>query len=152
MESYFLRFSIIVRSNLPIKDVLHKVDHSGGLSKWSMELIEYEIKYDLRKAIRANALADFVIELPCGAEGVECLNDPIWTLHVDGASSSEKQGVGLVLRGPKGMSVSKEVKLVSRLELAKKADLKSLRVYSNLLVQQINGEYDVQDSTLKKYE
>lgn len=54
------------------------------------------------------------------------------TLHIDGASGVEKQGAGLVVRGPEGMGVSKVVKfkfpvtnniaeyeiLIARLELA----------------------------------
>lgn len=43
--------------------------------------------------------------------------------------------------------------LTSALELAKKIDIRTLKAYSdsNLLVQQMNREYDVRDLMLKKY-
>lgn len=43
--------------------------------------------------------------------------------------------------------------LISGLELARRVDIHTLKEYSdsNLLVQQMNGEYEVRDLTLKKY-
>lgn len=86
---------------------------------------------------------------------------------MDGASGPEKQGVGLVIKGPEGLEVPKSVKfsfpvtsnvaeykaLISGLELARKVDVWMLNAYSdsNLLVQQMNGEYDIRDPMLKKY-
>lgn len=43
--------------------------------------------------------------------------------------------------------------LLEGLELVRKADVKSLAVYSdpNLLIQQMNREYNIRDATLKQY-
>ncbi len=43
---------------------MKKVDHSGRLSKWCIELDEYDITYGPKKAIKAQALADFIAEVP----------------------------------------------------------------------------------------
>lgn len=34
LKPYFLRFFVIVRSNIPIRDILRKIDHWGQISKW----------------------------------------------------------------------------------------------------------------------
>lgn len=152
---------IIVRNNLLVKDILTKVDHSSRLSKWCIELTEFDSKYEPRKAIKSQALANFMLELPRGAEETE----PIRTL--EWASRADRKWAGLVLQGLEGMKVTKSIKfsflvtnnvaeyetLMSGLELAERVQIKSLQVYSdsNLLVQQMNGEYDIKDPTLKKY-
>lgn len=109
------------------------------------------MKYEPRETIKAQAFTDFIAELPQGTKELSCLNNPVWTLHVDEATGIETQGDRLVLKGPKGMEVSKVVKfsfpvtnnivkyksLILGLELARKTDVQSLKAYSdsNLLVQ-----------------
>lgn len=75
LKSYVLGFSIIVQSNLPIKDVLRKVDHLGRLLKWCIELIDYDMKYRPREAIKAQATKDFIAEVPLGTEAESFLNN-----------------------------------------------------------------------------
>ena len=43
---------------------MNKVDHSGRPSKWCIELSEYDITYEPKKAIKAQALANFIAEVP----------------------------------------------------------------------------------------
>lgn len=167
LKPYFLGLPIIVHTNLPVKVILTKLDHSGRLSKWCFELTEFDIKYESRKTIKSQALADFILELPQGTEEAipTCL--PEWTLHIDGALGVKRKGAVLVLRGPERMKATKAIKfsflvtnnvteyevLISGLELAGIVQVKSLKVYSdsNLLVQQMNGKYEVKNATLKKY-
>ena len=46
----------------PLKQILQRPDASGRLLKWSIELSEFHIVYKPRMAIKAQALADFVVE------------------------------------------------------------------------------------------
>ncbi|WP_248789472.1 hypothetical protein, partial [Escherichia coli] len=64
---------------------MRKVDHSGRLSKWCIELGEYDITYEPRKAIKAQALADFIAEVPFAESDQFNLgkSEPEWTLFVD---------------------------------------------------------------------
>lgn len=119
------------------------------------------------KAIKSQALTDFILELPRGTEETipACARE--WTLHVNGVSGAERKGAGLVLQGPEGMEVIKAIKfsflvtnniaeyeaLISGLELVGRVQIKSLKIYSdsNLLFQQMNGEYEVKNPTLKRY-
>ena len=41
---------------------MHSPKASGRLVKWAIELGEFDIKYKPRTAIKAQALADFVVE------------------------------------------------------------------------------------------
>lgn len=47
----------------PLKTVLRKADLSTRISKWSLELGNFDIRYEPRTAIKGQALADFIAEL-----------------------------------------------------------------------------------------
>ena len=46
----------------PLKILFRNADFSGRISKWAVELGQYDIKYQLRTAIKAQVLADFIIK------------------------------------------------------------------------------------------
>ncbi|XP_077219762.1 uncharacterized protein LOC143853952 [Tasmannia lanceolata] len=62
LRPYFQAHTIKVLTDQPLRQVLHKPDTSGRLVKWAMELIEFDIRYMPRPAIKAQVLADFVAE------------------------------------------------------------------------------------------
>ncbi len=101
-----------VRSTVPLQDVIRKVDHSGRLSKWCIDLGEDNITYEPRRAIKAQALADFIVEVleTEGTLGDLRSDEAEWTLFIDGALGSEHQGAGVILCGPEGMEASKSIK------------------------------------------
>jgi len=75
--------------DLPVKQVLKKLDTSSRLVKWTMELAEYEILYEPQGPIKAQALADFVAELtiPQSIDDIHKTNKGSkerWLISVDG--------------------------------------------------------------------
>ncbi|XP_050920524.1 uncharacterized protein LOC127138172 [Lathyrus oleraceus] len=71
--------------------------------KWSLELSEFDIQYESRKALKAQALADFVAEMthcPTPAESAHK-----WTIFVDGASSTSGSGAGIILENEEGILI-----------------------------------------------
>ena len=60
---YFLAHTIIVRTDQPVKQLLGRPDMAGRMLKWSLELSEFNIQYESRKAIKAQDLADFIVEM-----------------------------------------------------------------------------------------
>ena len=46
----------------------------GRMLKWSLELSEFDIQYEIRKALKALVMADFVIE-------ITALNPPTGKAH-----------------------------------------------------------------------
>ncbi|XP_057463838.1 uncharacterized protein LOC130753679 [Actinidia eriantha] len=59
---YFQAHPISVYTEFPIKAILMKADLTGRLSKWSLELGQYDISFLPRAAIKGQVLADFVAE------------------------------------------------------------------------------------------
>jgi hypothetical protein len=60
---YFLCHPIIVRTNQPIWQVLHKTDLAGRMMTWAVELSQYDKSYEPRQAIKAQVLAEFLAEM-----------------------------------------------------------------------------------------
>jgi hypothetical protein len=63
LRPYFQCHPIMVRTNQPIRQILHKPDLAGRMMTWAVELSQYDISYEPRQAIKAQALADFVAEM-----------------------------------------------------------------------------------------
>ncbi|XP_057465711.1 uncharacterized protein LOC130755326 [Actinidia eriantha] len=59
---YFQAHPISVYTEFPLKAILMKADLTGRLSKWSLELGQYDISFLPRAAIKGQVLADFVAE------------------------------------------------------------------------------------------
>ena len=62
LRPYFLSHPINVLTDQPLKNVLLKPDQSGRLVKWAVELSEYDIHFQPRTAIKAQALENFILE------------------------------------------------------------------------------------------
>ena len=88
---------------------------SGRMVKWSIELNEYGLEFRARKSVKAQAFADFVAECSfqksqktehqsapvCGDQVEEAQRQSeVWSIYVDGSSSPENSGVGILLVGP----------------------------------------------------
>ena len=62
LRPYFSAYKVVVLTNQPLKQILERAGVSGRLVKWSVELTEFEIEYAPRPAIKAQVLADFLVE------------------------------------------------------------------------------------------
>ncbi|GKV04476.1 hypothetical protein SLEP1_g16631 [Rubroshorea leprosula] len=159
-----LRYPIVEKAALAV--ILQKPECSGRLIKWAVELGEFEITFQQRSVIRAQALADFIVECtPCPSTSNLEPND--WTLYVDGASSSKGSGAGALLIGPEGYRSEHALKfnfdatnnmaeyeaLLLGLQLALELKISAIQVYSDsqLVVNQINSICEVVDPVMVKY-
>ncbi|XP_073298466.1 uncharacterized protein [Primulina huaijiensis] len=134
---------------------------SGRLIKWITELGEYDIQYEPRTSIKAQALADFL------AETVHQENEDPWKVYVDGSSSKEGSGVWVVLISPAGEEVKLAVRLdfrasnneaeyeavLARLRAAMNVGATRVLIFSDsqLVAQQMKEAYDVKDEKLIEY-
>ena len=66
LRHYFQRRDIKVITNQPLKKILHKPNLSGRLINGTVELSQFNISYEPRKAIKAQALSDFIVECSFG--------------------------------------------------------------------------------------
>ncbi|KAL0413548.1 UNVERIFIED_CONTAM: hypothetical protein Sradi_1556500 [Sesamum radiatum] len=144
LRPYFLSYPVGVRTNTPLKQVLGKPETSGRLIKWAIELSEYDISYLSRTTIKAQTLADFVFEMT-GTIQEEIPGARPWLLHVDGSSTTQGSGAGIVLTTPQGDDMDFIVKfelkasnneaeyetLVPDMRMAQDAGASHLQAYSD---------------------
>ncbi|XP_073121516.1 uncharacterized protein [Henckelia pumila] len=151
----------MVLTNSPMGRILTHADILGRLVKWTTELSEYDIQYEPRAAIKAQALADFL------AETKHMEGQGLWKVYVDGFSNSEGCGVGVLLISPQGDEIRLAVRLDFRasnneaeyeavligLRAAKQVGAARIHLYSDsqLVAQQVNGSYEVKSEKLKEY-
>ncbi|XP_027173140.1 uncharacterized protein LOC113772850 [Coffea eugenioides] len=170
LKPYFLAHHICLSTDQPLRQVLSRPEASGRLTKWAIELGEYDLSYEPRAAIKAQPLADFLAELtfdkvkeaiPAPAESQR------WILHVDGSSNSEGSGAGLLLEDPQGEICSYALRfdfaasnneaeyeaVIAGLQLARKLGAAHILVYSDsqLVVCQILGEYEAREEAMHRY-
>ena len=135
-----------------------------------------------RKSIKAQALTDFVAECSfqkpqeterqsapvCGDQIEEAQSQTeVWSIYVDGSSSPENSGAGILLVGPDKEEFKYSIKftfpitnnaaeyeaLFGWLQLVKRIRAENVRVFSDsqLVVRQVSREYEVKDPSLKAY-
>ncbi|KAL0407917.1 UNVERIFIED_CONTAM: hypothetical protein Sradi_1726100 [Sesamum radiatum] len=150
LRPYFLFYLVRVRTNTSLKQVLGKLEASGRLVKWAIELSKYDISYFPRTTIKAQALADFVSEITGTTQG----------------KVFEENGAGIVLTNPQGddmeFAISSNsrpqitklnMKLVLGMRMAQNARALHLLAYSysQLIVKQVTGEYNAKKESMVQY-
>ncbi|XP_057734679.1 uncharacterized protein LOC130950160 [Arachis stenosperma] len=164
LKQYFQSHRVVVRTDQGIRQVLQKPDLAGRMMTWSIELSQYDIQYEPRQAIKAQAMADFLVEVT-GDPGED--TGTRWKLHVDGASNQTFGGAGIILESPNGVVYEQSVKfefpisnnqaeyeaLIGGLTLATEVGAKRLEVCSDsqVITSQVNGSYQAKDPLLQKY-
>ena len=168
LRHYFQAHVINVMTDHPLKKAMNKLEAARRLIQWAVELSEFDIRYQPRHVIKAQALADFIAEFTpnCGdLEGMEA--NKKWIIHVDGSSTQHVGGIGVVLRSPKGDKLKNKLRLqyqptnneveyealLKGLELARSVEETSILVLgdSQLVMGQVNGTYEAKEGRMKKY-
>ncbi|GAV88875.1 RVT_3 domain-containing protein, partial [Cephalotus follicularis] len=154
----------------PLKQVLAKPDTSDRLVKWSVELGEYDVKFEARPTIKSQVLADFVGDntpTECMEENPSESEKGIWKLSVDGSSCLIGSGAGLVLTSPDGWTLEYALRfkfkatnneaeweaLIAGLTIAKHLEVQRIEASSDsqLVVGLANGEYEARENLMTKY-
>ncbi|XP_025664561.1 uncharacterized protein [Arachis hypogaea] len=123
LRQYFQAHPMTVRTDQAVKQVLQKPDLAGRMLAWSIELSQFQIKFEPRNAIKAQAMADFIAEMTPGK-----LTPESWKLHVDDSSNSTYGGAGVILENQDGITIEQSV-----------------------VSSQINGDYQTRDPLLQQY-
>ncbi|XP_022152853.1 uncharacterized protein LOC111020478 [Momordica charantia] len=100
LRPYFQAHTVVVLTNLPLKNIFHKPETSGRLMKWALELSEYDIQFEPRTALKEQAVADFIAELTPPSQSTE--SDLSWTIYIDGFSNERGCEAGILLFAPGG--------------------------------------------------
>uniref|UniRef100_A0A2N9HJT9 Uncharacterized protein n=1 Tax=Fagus sylvatica TaxID=28930 RepID=A0A2N9HJT9_FAGSY len=168
LRPYFQAHSIIVMTDYPIRKAMNKPDAAGRLVQWSIEMGEFDIDYRPRTAIKAQALADFIAEFTHPLKEDEKSGEgEAWTVNIDGSSTKEMSGAGVILVSPEKdkfeyalqlrfRATNNEAEyeaLLAGLKLSKSMGIKALTIKSDsqLIVGQVKGEYEAKEDRMKKY-
>ena len=68
LRHYFQAHVINVMTNHPLRKAINKLEAAGRLIQWAVELSEFDIRYQPRNSIKAQALADFIAEFTLNYE------------------------------------------------------------------------------------
>ncbi|XP_061372972.1 uncharacterized protein LOC133315385 [Gastrolobium bilobum] len=171
LRPYFQCHPITVRTNQPIRKVLHKPDIAGRMMSWAIELSEYQITYEPRTAIKAQALTDFITEMtqavPPRDQSEVTPSSEMWKLYVDGSSNAKGSGAGMIVENPDGVSIEHSLSfefnatnnqaeyeaMIAGLIQAREMGARRLKVFSDsqLVTFQISGEYQTKGPLMCKY-
>ncbi|XP_021733078.1 uncharacterized protein LOC110699873 [Chenopodium quinoa] len=165
LKPYFQAHPIKVLTSQPIKKVLESKNHSSRMTDWSNQLADFGIEFEPWKAIKAQALADFIAE--CAHRPTPIDTSAPWALYVDGSSSKAGSGAGLVIISPEGEMFEYAVKfafytlnneaeyeaVILGLNLCQFMKIKFVQVCSDsqLIVGQMTKEFEVKEENMKAY-
>ncbi|XP_042441317.1 uncharacterized protein LOC122026653 [Zingiber officinale] len=140
---------------------LTNVEVPGRLIKWATELGEYDIQYQPRTTIKAQALADFLTEIH------QTNSEETWKVYVDGSANHQGSGVGILLISPQGDILQLAVRLNFRatnneaeyeallagLQAARHVGATRIIVYSDsqLVTQQVTDNFMINCDKLQVY-
>ena len=111
LRHFFQTHVINVMTDHPLKKAMNKLEAAGRLIQWAVELSEFDIKYQPRHAIKAQALADFIAEFTPSDNDLEVVEDKKWIIHVDDSSTQHAGGIGVVLQSLEGDRLTYKVRL-----------------------------------------
>ena len=97
LRHYFESHKITVVANFPLGDILHNRDATGHISKWAVELGALNIDFTPQKAIKSQALADFVAEWTEIQQPMSNTNLDHWKMYFDGSLKLGGAGAGVLL-------------------------------------------------------
>ncbi|XP_020424462.1 uncharacterized protein LOC109950317 [Prunus persica] len=127
LRHYMLSFTIYIIAKIDlIKYMLIRPMLRGRIGKWTLALTKFSFRYVPQKAVKGQAVADFLADHP--GEVIEnmdssdianadlltraqtCLNNPIypvhltpWKLYFDGSKTDVASGAGIILEEPLGI-------------------------------------------------
>ena len=125
----------------PLKKAMNKLEAAGRLIQWAVGFSEFDIRYQPRHAIKAQALADFIVEFTPSSGDVKGMEDSKkWVVHMDGSSTQHAGGIGVVLQSPEGDKLKHKIHLqyqATNNEVEYEALLKGLEIATSVEVKSI---------------
>ncbi|KAL2943848.1 Ribonuclease HI [Bienertia sinuspersici] len=166
LQPYFEALSMVIRTDQPLEKALENMDASGQLVNWYVELLGNDLKFEPHTTIKAQALADFLLECSYTEEG-NLKYRQIWKLYTDGSSTANRAGADLVRINSEGTTSEYTLKFLLKvsnneaeyeaaivgIELCLEAGERYavLKTDSQLVAKEIRGEYETRDESMAKY-
>ncbi|KAK2998543.1 hypothetical protein RJ639_023122 [Escallonia herrerae] len=152
LRPYFQSHTIVILTDQPLGKVLLSPKALGRLVNWSIELGEFDIQYKSHTIIKAQALADFIVECTLPKDPPQLVISEVpdpWNLYVDDSSAVGSSGAGIILISPKGFMVEYALRFgfqASNNEVEYEAVLTGIR-----LAHALKGDYEARDERMAQY-
>jgi ribonuclease HI len=128
-------------------------------------LSEFDLTYQLAKAIKGQVMADLVTQ-HCGPEVAVVVPIP-WTMFFDGSSCGVGAGIGILLISPQGENYEFSIPIdktstnnqaeyqavLKGIKLLREVNFEVVEIFadSQLVINQLVGEYECKDDILRIY-
>ncbi|KAA0043322.1 uncharacterized protein E6C27_scaffold110G002330 [Cucumis melo var. makuwa] len=170
LRHYMQAFTIhLVAKADPEKYILSRPVISGHLAKWAIILQQYDIVYIPQKAVKGQALADFLADHPVPPNWKLCDDLPDeevlfvesmepWIMFFDGAARRSGAGVGIVFISPEkhmlpysftlgelcSNNVAEYQAFIIGLQMASEFGIKCIKIFGNskLIINQLSYQYE----------
>jgi ribonuclease HI len=163
---YLLNAECVVYSKFDvIKHMLSTPILNGRIGKWILALYEFELKFESAKAIKGQIISDFITEHR--DPSIDLLEVTPWALFFDASSCGKGGEVGILLFSPRGEmfefaipiqatvtnNQAENETLLRGLQYLKEAGAVSVEIYgdSELVIKQLNGQYECKSDALRNY-
>ena len=154
-------------TDFPLGDILHNKDATGHISKWAVELGALNMEFTPRKAIKSQALADFVAEWTKIQQPISNTILEHWKMYFDGSLKLGEAGASVLLISPDGKQLKYVLQilwqatnneaeyeaLIHELRVAITLRIKRLLVYgdSAVVINQVNKDWDCTKENMGAY-
>ena len=158
LKPYFQAHTVNVLTDKPLRRAMNNPEAAGQLALWAIELSEFDIRYRPRTAIKGQVVADFIVEFTHEEDkGAE--ESPLWSIYTDGSSNRQTGRADIVLLSPEGDAIECMVRLdfpATNNESEYEALIAgAVRVVihcdSQVITNQVNGDYECKGERMKKY-
>ncbi|CAL8116470.1 unnamed protein product [Prunus armeniaca] len=179
LRHYMQAFTVhLVARADPVRYVMSKPVLTGRLAKWALLLNQYEIIYTPTKAVKGQAVVDFLADHPIPADWE--ISDDLpdeqvffadislaWMMFFDGLARKDRVGAGVVFLSPErhvlpysfslselcSNNVAEYQALIMGLQMVVEMKISSLEVYgdSMLVINQLLTHYEVRKDDLIPY-
>ncbi|KAK0587832.1 hypothetical protein LWI29_029584 [Acer saccharum] len=168
LRPYFQSHPIVVLTNQPLRQVLQKPELAERLTKWAMEISEFDIQFRPRTSVKGQAVADFIAE-HSNPDVFSLSTERVcrWEMFVDGSSNRHGSGAEIIIITPDGIltqtalrfdfratnNVAEYEALVTGLQIVLSMGAEHVTVYSDsqLVVNQVNQDYQARDPEMIRY-
>ncbi|RVW34085.1 Retrovirus-related Pol polyprotein from transposon 17.6 [Vitis vinifera] len=144
-QTLFQAHPVIVLTDQPLRNILHKPDLTGRMLQWAIELSEFGIEFQPRLSMKGQVMADFVLDIP---ENPASMKNQV-----------KKNGGLCELTEPhvhqalESGSYCKYEAILSGLDLTLALSVSKLRIFndSQLVVKHVQEEYEAKDARMARY-
>jgi len=114
LQHYFLGHPITMVSSFPLGEIIQSREATGRIAKWSVELMSETLTYAPRKAIKSQALVDFVAEWTDSQLPPTQVQSELWMMYFDGSLMMTGAGAGLLFISPLGVHMRYVIRIQQR--------------------------------------